>query len=188
MGDTFDDLFSSAEKDPSYWMQVALLEFLQSLAAMRASRGKLSKKELAALVGVSPATLSRWLNGNENLTVKTMCRLAVALGAAVHIHVADQNDRGRWRPEVGMADIERPQKTKTRPLPVLNSAHRSSSGNDLASISAATSSAPFSSSSTGDLPPVANLFEYRARGGSTVTRSVPEEQSIDAVFQEARNG
>jgi len=101
--ETFGDLFRSVEKSPSYWMQVALLEFLQSLDAMRASKGDLSRKELARLVGVSAATLSRWLNGNENITVSTMCRLASALGAAVHIHVADQNEKGRWRPELGMA-------------------------------------------------------------------------------------
>lgn len=101
MDDNFDDLFRSVEKSPSYWMQVALLEFLQSLAAMRATRGDLSKKDLAKLVGVSPPTLSRWLNGNENITISTMCRLATALGAAVHIHVADNKEKGRWRAEPG---------------------------------------------------------------------------------------
>lgn len=103
MDETLGDLFRSAEESPSYWAQVALLEFLQSLEAIRKSRGDLSRKGLAELVGVSPATLSRWLNGNENLTVNTMCRLASALGAAVHIHVADKNEKGRWSPEVGMA-------------------------------------------------------------------------------------
>lgn len=99
MDDNFDELFRSVEKSPSYWMQVALLEFLQSLAAMRASRGVLSKKDLAKLVGVSPPTLSRWLNGNENITISTMCRLATALGAAVHIHVADNTKKGSWKAE-----------------------------------------------------------------------------------------
>jgi transcriptional regulator with XRE-family HTH domain len=103
MDETFGDLLRATEQSPSYWMQVALLEFLQSLDAMRESRGGLSRKELADLVGVSPATLSRWLSGNENITVSTMCRLATALGAAVHIHVADNKEKGRWRPEVGMA-------------------------------------------------------------------------------------
>jgi len=103
MAETFTDLFRATEQSPSYWMQVALLEFLQSLDAMRESRGGVSRKELADLVGVSPATLSRWLNGNENITVSTMCRLATALGAAVHIHVADNQEKGRWRPEIGTA-------------------------------------------------------------------------------------
>jgi transcriptional regulator with XRE-family HTH domain len=101
MDKTFGDLLRSAEQSPSYWMQVALLEFLQSLDAMMEAKGRLSRKELADRIGVSPATLSRWLNGNENITVSTMCRLATAMGAAVHIHVADNKERGRWRPEVG---------------------------------------------------------------------------------------
>ena len=97
---TLEDLFRSAEESPSYWTQVALLEFLQSLDALMESQG-LSKKKLAELIGVSAPTLSRWLNGSENLTVSTMCRIAHALGAAVHIHVADSNKRGRWREEAG---------------------------------------------------------------------------------------
>lgn len=103
MEKTFGDLLRSAEQSPSYWMQVALLEFFQSLDAMRAGKSGLSRKELAERVGVSQPTLSRWLSGNENLTVSTMCRLAAAMDAAVHIHVADKNDRGRWLSEAGMA-------------------------------------------------------------------------------------
>lgn len=106
MGDKFSELFRSIEKSPSYWMQVALLEFLQSLDALRVSKG-LSNKELAHLVGVSPPTLSRWLNGNENLTISTMCRLATALEAAVHIHVADNTQKGRWQVEPGKAKGEK---------------------------------------------------------------------------------
>lgn len=114
MDDTFDQLFRSAEKSPSYWMQVALLEFLQSLEAMRVSKG-ISNKELAKLVGVSPPTISRWLNGSENLTISTMCRLATALGAAVHIHVADNTKKGRWQEEPGKARYEpSPGETRVR--------------------------------------------------------------------------
>jgi transcriptional regulator with XRE-family HTH domain len=87
-------------------MQVALLEFLQSLGARRAAKGVLSNKELAKLVGVSPPTLSRWLNGNENITISTMCRLATALGAAVHIHVVDNTKKGGWKEEPGEARNE----------------------------------------------------------------------------------
>jgi plasmid maintenance system antidote protein VapI len=112
MEKTLGDLLRSAEQSPSYWMQVALLEFFQSLDAMRAGKGGLSRKELAERVGVSQPTLSRWLSGNENLTISTMCRLAAAVDAAVHIHVADKNDRGRWLPEAGMASHDRSQESQ----------------------------------------------------------------------------
>lgn len=114
MDQTFEDLLRSAEQSPSYWMQVALLEFFQSLDAIRAGKGDLSKKELAERVGVSQPTLSRWLSGNENLTVSTMCRLAAAMDAAVHIHVADKNERGRWQPEAGMASAPEAEEAATR--------------------------------------------------------------------------
>lgn len=99
MVDNLNDLFDSVNKAPAYWMQVAILEFLQSLQAVRTAKGVLSNKDLARRIGVSPPTLSRWLNGNENLTISTMCRLAAALDAAVHIHVADNSERGRWQAE-----------------------------------------------------------------------------------------
>jgi transcriptional regulator with XRE-family HTH domain len=162
---TLDRLVQSARKNPSYWMQVALLEFLQSLTAMRASKGILSNKELAKLIGVSAPTVSRWLNGNENITVSTMCRLAAALGAAVHIHVADQNDRGRWRPEVGMLIAE-----------------RASSINKPAAIPADSGSAPLSLPAD-DLTPTGDFLKHRARRESRAARSVPPERDVDALFR-----
>jgi len=102
---SFEDSIRSAEQSPEYWVEVALLEFVHSLSKIMLARGEVSKKKLADLVGVKPPTLSRWLNGNENLTVSTMCRLAFALGAAVHIHVADQHDMGRWRVEIGETEV-----------------------------------------------------------------------------------
>jgi transcriptional regulator with XRE-family HTH domain len=114
MEKTFEDLVSSAEQSPSYWMQVALLEFFQSLDAIRAGKGDLTRKELAERLGVSQPTLSRWLSGNENLTVSTMCRLAAAMDAAVHIHVADKNERGRWQPEAGTASAPEAEEATTR--------------------------------------------------------------------------
>lgn len=114
MEKTFGDLLHSAEQSPSYWMQVALLEFFQSLDAIRAGKGDLSRKELAERVGVSQPTLSRWLSGNENLTVSTMCRLAAAMDAAIHIHVADKSERGRWQPEAGMAGAPEAEEATTR--------------------------------------------------------------------------
>ena len=104
MHDPLEPLFSSVDKQPSYWKQVALLEFLQSLELVKAAKNIRTNKEFAKLLGVSEPTLSRWLNGIENITVGTMCRLAAALGAAVHIHVADNKKKGRWKEEPGEAN------------------------------------------------------------------------------------
>jgi len=103
---TFDDLIRSAEDDPRFWMQVALQEYVHSLEAMMDSSDVTTRARLAELVGVKAPTVSRWLNGNENLTVESMCRMAFAVGGAVHIHVADKNDRGRWKVEPSISIME----------------------------------------------------------------------------------
>jgi len=156
---TLNQLVRSARKNPSYWMQVALLEFLQSLAAMRTSKGIRSNKALAKLIGVSPPTVSRWLNGSENITISTMCRLAAALGAAVHIHVADQDERGRWRPEVGIARAERSESVNI--------------------------AAP-ASTSTGSVKYVGDFSKYRARRESLAAKSVEMEQPVNVLVSRAK--
>lgn len=112
MARTFDDLIRSAEDDPKFWTQVALQEFVHSLQSLMDARDVATRTKLAELAGVKLPTVSRWLNGNENLTVESMCKLAFALGGAVHIHVADKNDKGRWKvePSISIQEALRTQR------------------------------------------------------------------------------
>lgn len=40
----------------------------------------ISKKELAERLDKNPSEISKWLNGNHNLTLKSICKLQVELG------------------------------------------------------------------------------------------------------------
>jgi transcriptional regulator with XRE-family HTH domain len=128
MATTFDDLIRSAESDPRFWMQVALQEYVHSLESMMEARDGMTKAKLAELVGVKAPTVSRWLNGNENLTVESMCRMAFHLGCAVHIHVADMADKGRWKAEPSSATLGAlPAKSEAETGSVVNFETRKSS-------------------------------------------------------------
>ncbi len=41
---------------------------------------KISKTKLSESLGVSPQQMSKWLSGNENMTLSTICKIEEALG------------------------------------------------------------------------------------------------------------
>ena len=43
-----------------------------------------TQQELANMLGVSQAMVSRWENGEENFTIATLARISHALGIALH--------------------------------------------------------------------------------------------------------
>ena len=55
-----------------------------------------TRTELARLLGTSTSAVSVALRGDANLTIDRMVRLAHALDAQVHVHVAAKSSRVRW--------------------------------------------------------------------------------------------
>src|ERR1700691_3429829 len=78
------------------WPSLALLEFTVGLARLMEARNNMSQAELARILRKSRAYLSNVMSGNENLTVKSMSRLAEAVGGALHIAVTERDERVRW--------------------------------------------------------------------------------------------
>ena len=70
----------------------------QDLIALREERG-LSQRALAALVGVTQPVIARIESGKaKNLELKTVVRIATALGARVQIGLERTESRGRPKP------------------------------------------------------------------------------------------
>jgi len=84
---SFSALFEAAERHDEYWTERAIIEFTEALARWMEEKG-VSQAELAAAVGVSQPYISKVLRGNVNFTLATVTKLAHALGAEVHIHLA----------------------------------------------------------------------------------------------------
>lgn len=61
---------------------------------------KVSRAELARRLGTSRAYVTKLLGGNANFTLHTMTKVAMALGATVHVHVTDQKAVTRWIDEL----------------------------------------------------------------------------------------
>lgn len=163
----------------SYWVSVARMGFEDDFNRLFEELD-ISQAQLAKRVNppVSEAYVSKLLKGTAgNYELHTMAKWARAVGGIVQIRIIKEDGE-----VVRVVDYET--------AGVLDDLKAADASEDIPSISVATSSAPSSASVTGDLASVSDLLKYRARRGSTstVTRSASEEQSIDAVFQEASHG
>ena len=54
---------------------------------------KISRSDLAKLLGTSPSNISQILNGNRNLTLDTICDISMALESDVQINFKDTYDQ-----------------------------------------------------------------------------------------------
>jgi len=69
----------AAKKHPAYWQEDLLVTLADRLSLEMDSQG-MSRAGLARKLGVSPAYVTKVLRGHENLTLKTLARIAFELG------------------------------------------------------------------------------------------------------------
>jgi transcriptional regulator with XRE-family HTH domain len=93
---TWSELLAAAERKPAYWAEGAWLAFTEELLALMEAQN-VTRAELARRVGVSPAYITKVFRGTVNLTLETMSKLALAVGASVRLHVAPINQRTSWQ-------------------------------------------------------------------------------------------
>jgi cyanate lyase len=84
--DSFEELFQRAEERPSYWVELAKLEFTEEMLARLKELG-INKSEFAARLGAKPAFVTRLLSGRNNFTLETMVRVARALECEFRCHL-----------------------------------------------------------------------------------------------------
>ena len=77
---------SSTENRRLLRTEELILEVTEALIAAMAQQ-KLTKSQLAARLGKSPAFVTQILNGGRNLTLRTIAEVADALRAEIHVAV-----------------------------------------------------------------------------------------------------
>ena len=88
-GKSFKQLFEEAERRPEYWEEGAILDFTEALHVAMDEQG-MTRAELARRLGTSQAYITRVLSGNANFTLKTMSKLAFALGMRLDVGLSPQ--------------------------------------------------------------------------------------------------
>lgn len=107
MADIETKLAALRETD-AYKVEVAIADFTTDVDELMEGQG-LTKRELAERLGVTPANISKILRGDNNFTIRTMARVAGALGRYVRVHLAPDDVVVRWReltPKEARAEVE----------------------------------------------------------------------------------
>ena len=94
-GSIFRRLADESRQSHIHDLEGALLAFCVDLNRRMEARG-MTRKELAEAIGVKPAYVSRALRGDQNLTLKTMVRMARAVEGKLRVGVGDADRDGRW--------------------------------------------------------------------------------------------
>ena len=95
----FRQFVREAESSVDYWVDGPIVEFSEDIWRLMEEQ-KVSRAELARRLGTSRAYVTKLLGGNANFTLHTMTKVAMALGATIHVHVADQKAITRWIDEL----------------------------------------------------------------------------------------
>ncbi len=94
------------EASDSYWTNGVSEQFVAELERVMNARG-ISKAEFAKLAGVSAPYITRVMNGNANLSMQSMAKLAKALGSVVHVHIAPRGIAVDWIEEYRKSSRDR---------------------------------------------------------------------------------
>ena len=86
---TFRQLFDEARRMREYWEEGAILDFTEALYVAMEEQG-VTRTELARRLGTSQAYVTRVLSGHANFTLKTMSKLALALGLQLEVGLGPQ--------------------------------------------------------------------------------------------------
>lgn len=85
----FSDLLERHRGDIEFKTETMILDFTEKLVA-RMKEKNVTRAELARRLGVSKAFVTKLLNGNPNMTIKTMVSIADALSSDLHLDIYPQ--------------------------------------------------------------------------------------------------
>jgi plasmid maintenance system antidote protein VapI len=92
---SFARFFREAEKGLTFHVESAILSFTEDLSSLMEAQG-VSKSELARRLHCQPAFITKLLSGQNNFTIETMVRIAIALDAKVKIHLQGPGVESNW--------------------------------------------------------------------------------------------
>lgn len=83
----FEEQLELYRDDPDFKAEIVLLDINEQIVKAMETSG-LKRSALAKRLGISRAAVTKMLDGNPNITIKTLCKVAAALGLDVNVQLA----------------------------------------------------------------------------------------------------
>ena len=91
--DNLSTKVEKAKKTPEYRAEAAKMDFADNLY-LKMEENRVSRADLARLLGVSNAYISKVLNGTLNFSIESMSKFAFALGYKIDINFSEKETSG----------------------------------------------------------------------------------------------
>ncbi len=85
----FKEKFQEFRDDADFYTEELILDLTEQIVAIMRNEG-INRTELAKRLNVSKAFITKILNGNPNLTLRTMASLAKSLGCNINIDICPE--------------------------------------------------------------------------------------------------
>jgi transcriptional regulator with XRE-family HTH domain len=112
----FDQKLIEWDKDPDYIVEGVLLAATERICELM-DKHEISRAELARRLGKSRAYVTRMLNGQPNMTLKTLTQIAVALGEGIDLFVPSSVREERARAQAAHEAQQRRAVQRAKPSP-----------------------------------------------------------------------
>ena len=87
------ELLREDQKTDEYWVEMAKLDFVVKLNGALRQNG-MSRSDFARIIGRSPAYITKIMQGDANLTIESMVKLARAVGLHFQLELVEPPDSG----------------------------------------------------------------------------------------------
>ena len=84
--ESFGPIFENVQETDLFWEQMKILEFSECIAERLEATG-MNYVDLAAKMKVSPARITRLMSGSNNFTLRSMVKMARALGSELYFEL-----------------------------------------------------------------------------------------------------
>ena len=86
----FNDKLSALKDDADFRLETIILDLTEQISERMKEKG-MTRAKLAEVLGVTPAAVTKLLNGNPNFTLKTLLKVADALELEFNASFGTQN-------------------------------------------------------------------------------------------------
>lgn len=93
------------DEDPDLALERVLIDVTEQIAVAMEEKS-VSRKELAKRMGVKPPMITRLLNGPENMTLRTLMRVAYALDIVIEVNLGHPDAVAAAKQPLPTHDVE----------------------------------------------------------------------------------